>query len=176
MRRPHTASEARNGSGQASSGDHDHATCLADVIAHAETEFERQGLRLTPLRRHVLEEVAGSHHALGAYDVLERIATKAGRRLAPISVYRALDCLVEVGVVHRLESRNAFFACHARHPAGQRQVVLACEACGVVAEVRAVAVFDGISSASAEAGFTMQRALVEVMGTCAACKTRVVRP
>lgn len=175
MRRPQTENPARTRSEPSPGSDHDHSACLAGVIAHAETEFERQGLRMTPLRRTVLEEVAGSHHAIGAYEVLERMASKAGRRMAPISVYRALDCLVEAGVVHRLESRNAFFACHTRHTAGQRQVVLACETCGVVVEVKAPAVFDGISSASAAAGFAMQRALVEVMGTCSACASEGVR-
>ena len=68
-----------------------------------------------------------SHQAIGAYEVLDRLAAR-GERLAPISVYRAIDALVAAGIVHRFESRNAFFACHAGHE--QRQLVLACEACG----------------------------------------------
>lgn len=175
MRRPRTANQAPIETGSRHEHEHDHANCLAGAMAHAETEFERQGLRLTPLRRHVLEEVAGSHHAIGAYDVLERLAKKAGKRLAPISVYRALDCLVEAGIVHRLESRNAFFACHARHPAGQRQVVLSCESCGYVAEVTSDEGFDAIATAAASAGFAMQRALVEVMGRCRDCSQRDAR-
>ncbi|MDX2157040.1 MAG: Fur family transcriptional regulator [Hyphomicrobiaceae bacterium] len=148
---------------------HNHGTCLADSVARAETVFQRQGLRLTPLRRQVLEEVAGSHAAIGAYEVLERMARKGGKRLAPISIYRALDSLVEAGVVHRLESRNAFFACHAPHTANRRQVILACEKCGTVAEVAGSAVFDEIDTAAKDAGFTAARALVEVIGSCGRC-------
>src|SRR5690606_195792 len=132
---------------------HDHAPCLAEVIARAQAAFEEQGLRLTALRRLVLEEIASSHKAVGAYDVLERLSAKGGRRLAPISVYRALDTLVAAGVVHRLESRNAFFACHAGHAANRRQIVLACEVCNAVAEVAGTRVFDGISEAAGSAGF-----------------------
>ncbi|MGE0698046.1 MAG: Fur family transcriptional regulator [Hyphomicrobiaceae bacterium] len=148
---------------------HDHEPCVASVVARAEAVFLRQGLRLTPLRRQVLEEVAASHKAVGAYDVLDHLARRGGRRLAPISVYRALDSLVEAGVVHRLESRNAFFACHAPHAGDRRQIVLACGRCGAVAEVAEPVVFDGIGAAAARAGFAVERAMVEVAGTCGAC-------
>ena len=148
---------------------HDHQPCLAETVARAVAAFDARGLRLTPLRRSVLEEVAGSHAALGAYDVLDRLARKGGRRLAPISVYRALDSLVEAGLVHRLESRNAFFACHVAHAANRRQIVLACERCGTVAEVAAATVFDGIAAAAEGVGFAPARSLVEVIGDCGRC-------
>jgi Fur family zinc uptake transcriptional regulator len=153
---------------------HDHGCCVAETVARAETLFAERRLSLTPLRRRVLEEIAGSHAAVGAYEVLERLAAKDGRRLAPISVYRALDALVAVGVVHRLESRNAFFACHAPHGAGhKRHVILACEVCGTVVEVAGGAVFAGIATAAREAGFVPGRAMVEVIGSCGRCAARV---
>ncbi|MGE0765963.1 MAG: Fur family transcriptional regulator [Hyphomicrobiaceae bacterium] len=148
---------------------HDHGPCLAEVIERAQAAFDTTGLRLTELRRRVLEEVAGSHKAIGAYDVLERLSARGGRRLAPISVYRALDTLVAAGVVHRLESRNAFFACHAAHAANRRQIVLACDTCGSVAEVSGARVFEGITAAADAVGFRTQQALVEVSGLCKAC-------
>lgn len=150
---------------------HDHGHCVAEVVERAEAAFEAQGLRMTDLRRLVLEEVASSHKAVGAYDLLERLSVKGGRRLAPISVYRALDTLVGAGVVHRLESRNAFFACHSTHAANRRQIVLACEKCGSVAELPGGDVFDGIEAAARGVGFRMAQALVEVSGTCTACQS-----
>lgn len=149
--------------------EHDHAPCLARTLTRAESAFEARGLRLTPLRRQVLQEIAGSHTAVGAYDILDRLARNGGRRLAPISVYRALDSLVEAGMVHRLESRNAFFACHVPHAGDRRQVVLACEVCGAVAEIQAEHVFEGVAAVAQAADFTMSRLLVEVSGTCALC-------
>lgn len=148
---------------------HDHQVCVADAIARAEGVFETSGLRLTPLRRRVLEEVAASHTAIGAYEVLERLARKDGRRLAPISVYRAMEALVAAGLVHRLESRNAFFACHARDTGHRRHVVLACEQCGSVVEVAGSSVFEGIAVAAKASGFTPHRAMVEVLGDCGRC-------
>ena len=90
---------------------HDHADCLTQVLSNAETVCQQRGVRLTPQRRRVLEIVAGSHSPLGAYDILEQMDF-AGRRSAPITVYRALDFLIEQGLVHRLASLNAFAAYH----------------------------------------------------------------
>jgi Fur family zinc uptake transcriptional regulator len=150
--------------------DHDHQPCVDGVVARAEAKFEQQGMRLTELRRHVLEEVASSHKAVGAYEVLERLARRDNRRLAPISVYRALDALVAAGLVHRLESRNAFFACHSAHASHRRHIVLACGACGTVVEMAAPEVFAGIVEAADAASFRVDQALVEVIGACEPCR------
>jgi len=149
--------------------DHDHHSCLELTMARADHAFESSGLRLTPLRRRVLEEIASSHHAVGAYEILDRLARKGGSRLAPISVYRALDALLEAGIVHRLESRNAFFACLVPHAGDRHQIVLACERCGMVAEVPGEPVFQGIAGAARTAGFVPSRSVVEVAGECGRC-------
>jgi Fur family zinc uptake transcriptional regulator len=151
------------------SPEHDHDRCLEQTMRRADATFEAKSMRLTPLRRRVLEEIANSHHAVGAYEVLDKLARKTGTRPAPISVYRAIDALLQAGVVHRLESRNAFFACHVLHAADRRQIVLVCEHCSVVAEVPARSVFDGIAGAARAAGFTPSRSVVEVAGACARC-------
>lgn len=139
------------------------------MLTRADRLFAARGLRLTPLRRRVLEKIAGSHTAVGAYDLLDRLARPGERRLAPISVYRALDSLVEAGIVHRLESRNAFFACHVPHTADRHQVVLACETCATVAEIPGEAIFKGIATMARAAAFRTDRTLVEVIGACARC-------
>jgi Fur family zinc uptake transcriptional regulator len=149
---------------------HDHAPCLADAIQRAQAAFEARGTRLTPLRRQVFEEIAGSHDAVGAYDVLDRLIRKTGERMAPISVYRAIDALLEVGVVHRLESRNAFYACHRPHEAARPHLALHCEACGAVTEVDASDVHAAVGDAVRATGFRAARTVVEVSGTCRPCK------
>lgn len=148
---------------------HDHGRCLVDVRKRAEAAFERKGKRLTGLRQKVLEEIAASHHAVGAYEVLDRLARKEGTRMAPISVYRAIDALVETGLVHRLESRNAFFACTTQHDPVRQQLVLACKQCGTVAEVEAEPVFAAIDRAAVAIAFERGQTLVEVLGTCRHC-------
>ena len=78
----------------------------------------QRGQRLTPIRRKVLAALLDSHRPLGAYEIIERLALE-GPRPAPITAYRALEFLRENGLVHRIESRNAFVACVHNHAAGE---------------------------------------------------------
>src|SRR5262249_61290988 len=82
-------------------------------MERAREAFQTKGLKLTPLRQSVFREIAASHRAIGAYEVLDRLAER-GERLAPISVYRAIEALVSAGIVGRFQRRNALFSCHAR--------------------------------------------------------------
>ncbi|MFM2423059.1 MAG: hypothetical protein RL291_1589 [Pseudomonadota bacterium] len=160
---------------QASAG-HDHTTCLQASIERAEKAFETRGLRLTDLRRLVLEEIANSHKAIGAYDLLERLQRKTGKRMAPISVYRALDALLELELVHRIESRNAFVACHTAHksPDGSapRHLFLVCESCDLVTEIDGTAVVNSANATARNVGFQPARTVIETTGRCAECATR----
>jgi Fur family transcriptional regulator, zinc uptake regulator len=151
--------------------EHNHESCQAAVLERAHRQFEKKGIRLTELRRSVLNEIAGSHEALGAYEVLERLARK-GTRLAPISLYRAIDALLAAGAVHRLESRNAFFACHAQHASSNEdhKLFLVCESCGRVAEVGSHRLFGEISTAAEEVSFLPKHTVAEVSGLCTDCR------
>ncbi len=79
---------------------HDHAHCTGDVMARAEAITAANGARLTPVRRRVLEILLEAHRAMGAYDVLQRLATEGFGNQPPVA-YRALDFLVEQGLAHR---------------------------------------------------------------------------
>src|SRR5215471_16072978 len=152
--------------------DHDHGRCSADAMAHAELLCAARGQRLTPLRRKVLETLAGSHRTLGAYEIMDRLAGQ-GPRPAPITVYRALDFLLEQGLVHRIESRNAFLACigdHGEVAAAATTVFLICERCGAVGESSSAAVAKTLQAAARAAGFTPKARVIEVTGVCAHCR------
>ena len=81
----------------------------------------------------VLEVLLSSHKPLGAYEIIDRGA-QSGSRPAPITVYRALDFLIENGLAHRIESRNAFIGCVHQHADDDLVVFLICERCGEVGE------------------------------------------
>ena len=148
---------------------HNHDRCVATLLERAHDAFGAKGLKLTSLRLKVLEEIAASHDAMGAYDVLDRLARKTGERLAPISVYRAIDALLAAGLVHRLESKNAFFACHAPHTGSQRHIALVCETCAAVVEVPATGIYGIIEDASRANGFDLRSVVAEGTGCCAKC-------
>ena len=148
---------------------HDHDRAPATRIAHAEKVCAERRERLTPIRRQVLEALLASHKPLGAYDLIDRLA-EGGGRPAPITIYRALDFLREQGLVHRIESRNAFIACAHQHGSNDPVVFLICEKCGVVGEAASAAVAETIKTASRAAGFTPKTPVIEISGTCAHCK------
>jgi Fur family zinc uptake transcriptional regulator len=150
--------------------EHDHDSCSARAIAHAEALCAARAARLTPLRRQVLAALAESHQPLGAYELMDRLAGQ-GPRPAPITVYRALEFLVDNGLVHRIESRNAFLACINNHASGAPVVFLICERCGAVGEAPSAEVTRTLSAAAKRAGFTPRAPVIEITGVCAHCGT-----
>ena len=146
---------------------HDHTHCTADLIARAERTCERRGSKLTGQRREILSSVAQSHSAVGAYDIIERMA-KHGPRPAPITVYRALDFLLAHGLVHKIESRNAFVACSHSHE-GQPAALLICQTCGTVAELDVPEIFERIVQRAKAQKFSPAHTVIEMSGTCGSC-------
>jgi Fur family transcriptional regulator, zinc uptake regulator len=148
--------------------DHDHQQCVRSLLARAEQQCHERNLRFTPQRRRVLEIIAGSHEALGAYEILSRLA--GGERApAPVVVYRALEFLVREGLVHRMESLNAYVAC-AAETRGHRAQFLICQRCRSVAELRSPAIDAAIHAGAEAAGFSVLRPVVEIGGLCRACE------
>lgn len=143
---------------------------IAQTVERAAKVFADRNLRFTKLRQQVFEEIAATHASIGAYEILARLGSK-GTRVAPISIYRAIDALLDAGVIHRLESKNAFFACRRTdHTSkGKRPLFLSCEKCGAVGEVNGQHIFDLIGVAAKEAGFTPRVKFVEVSGLCPRC-------
>jgi Fur family zinc uptake transcriptional regulator len=149
--------------------DHDHGRCTADAIHHAERVCDGRAQKFTPIRRQVLGALLSSHRPLGAYEVIDELA-KSMPRPAPITVYRALDFLMENGLVHRIESRNAFLACAHDHDATAMVAFLICECCGSVGEVPATPVAQTLHAAARASGFVPKLSVVEITGTCAHCQ------
>ena len=149
--------------------DHDHNRCAADAIGHAERICLRHGQNFTPIRRRVLETLLGSHRPLGAYEVIEELA-RVMARPAPITVYRALDFLMQNGLVHRIESRNAFLACAHHHDDAASVAFLICDRCGSVGEIPAGRLAQDLTETARQTGFVLKMAVVEITGTCAHCQ------
>jgi len=125
---------------------------------------------LTKNQQLVLDALSGADGPLSAYTILDRLRERGFR--APPQVYRALDKLVELGMVHRLESLNAFVAC--RHPGcdtHEETIAFAiCEDCGQVAEISDDALSDELSKIAGRAGFLLKKSTVELRGVCGACR------
>jgi Fur family zinc uptake transcriptional regulator len=155
---------------------------LEAALDGAEAACTRRGAQLTPLRRQVLRLVLEADQPVGAYALLDRLKeTRAGA--APPTVYRALDFLLEQGLIHRVERLNAFVGCvdahhpphgggggvggqHGHHPPHQ---FLICRRCGATEEISDRDVAAALARAAERAGFALHGATVEAEGLCARC-------
>lgn len=146
---------------------HDHRTCIDEALARAGELCGRRGARLTEVRRRVLELVWNSHRPVGAYELLEQLQ-RDGRSAAPPTVYRALDFLMDHGLVHRIESLNAFVGCP-RPDKDHVSQFLICTNCRDVAEIADPAIGSAVSKGAAAAGFSVHRLTIEMQGLCPAC-------
>lgn len=146
---------------------HDHGHCSADTMARAERHAAGRGARLTPVRRRTLEILLEAHRALGAYEVLERLAAEGYGHQPPVA-YRALDFLVEHGLAHRVRRLNAFAAC--MHPGDDHApAFLICRGCSRVAEAPAEAARAALDAAAGALGFRIERSTIEALGLCPGC-------
>jgi Fur family transcriptional regulator, zinc uptake regulator len=116
-----------------------------------------------------LEILAREGRPLGAYDLIDRVAEVTGKRPAPISIYRALDFLLENRLVHRLASRNAYLACGHGHAREAPIAFLICEGCGDVVEADSGALRGSLAELASEAHFSPRAQVMEVTGLCQAC-------
>lgn len=146
---------------------HDHTACSSGVLDRAVEMCRSEGLRLTPVRRRVLEILLEQHRAMGAYEVLERLVSDGYGRQPPV-VYRALDFLVENGLAHRIRRLNAFAAC--LHPGEEHSpVFIICRDCRIMAEVPASDARAAIDSVATGMGFEVERVSLEAVGLCPSC-------
>ncbi len=150
--------------------EHDHHDCAGAALAQADRLAREAGLRLTPVRRRVLEILLEEHRALGAYEVLDRLAAEGFGRQPPVA-YRALDFLVDNGLAHRIRRLNGFAACM-RPGCDRAPVFLICAGCGALAELPAPAAVAAVRAAAGEAGFALERLNIEALGTCPACRAK----
>ena len=151
---------------------HDHGHCASDALARADALMAAKGVRLTPVRRRTLEILLEAHRAMGAYDVLTRLAADGFGNQPPVA-YRALDFLEEQGLAHRIRRLNAFTAC--MHPGETHApAFLICKACDMVAEAPVAAVLTALEHAAIGLGFQIERSTIEAIGLCPACQKAVL--
>ena len=147
---------------------HDHDHCSNDALQRAEAVMAAKGARLTPVRRRTLEILLEAHRALGAYDVLTRLAAEGFGNQPPVA-YRALDFLEDHGLAHRIRRLNAFTAC--MHPGEvHAPAFLICRVCDTVAETPVAAVLTALEQAADSCGFKIERSTIESTGLCPACQ------
>lgn len=129
---------------------------------------------LNEMQSRIRDLLARADKPLSAYDVID--ALRDHGRVAPPTVYRALQKLIDEGLAHRLETRNAYVACReAGHGAGHacghrhRAGFMICRSCGKTLEFADDEIELLLSRAAARGGFAAERVAIEIQGLCADC-------
>ena len=146
---------------------HDHDYCIANGIKAAVEICKATNLRLTPIRRRVLEILLSEHRAMGAYEVLSILQSEDFANKPP-TVYRALDFLVANGFAHKIECLNAFVSCN-NMGLNHSPTFLICRSCGHVAESQTTSPVATLDSVAHRTGFTIESTTLEAKGLCPAC-------
>ncbi len=151
---------------------HDHNACIHDALQHAQQICQQKGASLTDIRRQVLELIWQHHRPVKAYDIIEKFkpSERTQGAVKPMTIYRALEFLLEQGLIHRVESLNAFIGCH--HPLHPHELLLLfCKKCENVQERSAEIVMDSVKTELKNAHFLAHSKTIEIHGVCEHCQS-----
>lgn len=149
---------------------HDHASCINHAMEAARDICLNRGVRLTELRAKILELIWQSHRPIGAYTILELISNVSAKRVAPPTIYRALEFLLEQGFIHQIKSLNAFLGCPApANPHHHQSYFLICKKCGNTLELQDAQLSKQIKELAVKVGFVVKTESLEVTGLCSSC-------
>lgn len=116
----------------------------------------------------VMDSLKQAKQPLGAYSLLDKLREKGLK--APLQVYRTLDQLEKIGLVHRIETLNAWtLCCEEKHEC--TPIFAICDDCGTVTEHLDKTLFDNIVALPVSGGFMPNRTVVEIHGKCENCGT-----
>jgi len=148
--------------------EHDHKKCISEALGIAVQLCVVRGVQLTPIRHQVLALILDSHKAVKAYELLDRIKPQQNAA-KPATIYRALDFLIEQGLIHRVESLNAFIGCSC---SGHQHelLLLICNSCNEVEERPAPKMMEALSEEFSQAGFVAYSKAIEAQGICVKCR------
>ena len=141
----------------------------ADLVSAARDTMVRSGEQWTEMRAAVFKALASFDRPASAYDIADQVSKSEGRRVAANSVYRILDLFVGANLARRVESANAYVAND--HPDCLHDCIfLICDRCGQTTHLDDDRSAGGVRNAAKEAGFSPQRPVIEVRGTCSDCQ------
>lgn len=151
---------------------------VAERLAAAKEQCRTHGVRFTPLREQIYMLVLQANKPVGAYDLITQLQQArlldsdneidGAKNVAPPTVYRSLEFLLNEGLIHQLTSINAYVPCC--HPRAQHTAAfLICDQCQRVQECSSLPVQEMLSFAEKDIGFTVARSVIELSGRCQAC-------
>jgi Fur family zinc uptake transcriptional regulator len=146
---------------------HNHRACIDAAMTRARALCDEREVQLTPLREKVLQIVWRSHKPVGAYEVLDELA-RTHKAARPPTVYRALDFLMAEGLIHKIESLNAYLGCIEAGAPHSGQFLI-CRKCGMTEEIVDPRLEGALDAAARKMRFRAEHKIVEIAGLCGRC-------
>ncbi len=144
------------------------------LLSKVDQKYKNRGIKLTEKRQKVLSVLLNAKQSLSAYEIVDAYKEEFNQPIPAMSVYRILDYLMEIDLVHKLESVNQFLVCeHAacEHEHAKAQFLI-CDDCHSVQEISVdKSVFNTLNKSVANSGFSLRTLQLELHGTCLACST-----
>jgi Fur family zinc uptake transcriptional regulator len=143
---------------------------LIHLLERADALCRKRGVRLTNQRKTVLRLLSVSDKPLSAYELLDRMRSVVKNPTPPV-VYRALEFLLQQGLIHKLETQHSYISCvHPEHPHSSQFLI--CDNCGQVIEIEDASMSRNLQAISQSMGFHAKRPVVELLGTCKQCNKK----
>lgn len=147
---------------------HDHDRCINAALTRAKGLCHEKNVKLTVTREAVLTLLWQSHRPLGAYQIQDQLSKLMAKPIAPPTVYRVIEFLLDLSLIHRLPSLNAYIGCP--FPSSHHSnLFMICNECGSAAEMADAALNEVLQAASNKANFVLQSQSVELFGRCPQC-------
>tara|TARA_B110000459_G_scaffold167266_1_gene185745 strand:+ start:76 stop:576 length:501 start_codon:yes stop_codon:yes gene_type:complete len=153
--------------------DHDHQRCIISALERAKVLCEKNNARLTPIREIVFKSIWSSHRPVGAYDIVDNLGLNisTGKRIKAPSVYRAIEFLMKLRLIHRIASLNAYIG-RSFPEKVHNDFFLICRICRATAECSTDQINNIVLHAAARNGFIVEQEIVEIIGLCPECKRK----
>jgi Fur family zinc uptake transcriptional regulator len=148
---------------------HDHVRCINAAINRAHEICDNANVRLTSTREAILKLLWQSHQPLGAYQLQQQLTKVSDKPIAPPTIYRAIEFLTDLGLVHRIPSLNAYVGCPFPN-SDHSNIFLICESCKTVAEIADNRVNTLLEGLSDKANFKPKSQTIELFGLCPNCE------
>jgi Fur family zinc uptake transcriptional regulator len=151
--------------------DHDHVRSINAAIKQAQQKCTDANVSLNSTREAILRLLWHSNRPLGAYQLQQQLAKVADKPIAPPTIYRALEFLQDLRLVHKIPSLNAFIGCpfpNSEHS----NIFLICEKCNIVAEVSDRKTNQLLQEICQKANFKLNSQIIELFGICPNCEEK----
>jgi len=153
---------------QGDSPSHRHNHCISKAKTRFIDQLKKMGKSIGRNDEPVLNLLLSNHRIFSAYDIAERIS-ELGKRVQPIQIYRSLDKLMALGLVHRLSTKNGFIACYEDGECVTGQFLI-CTECESVKEIDSQLLDKEIKGSAKKNNFSVASKSIEVLGLCGNCQ------